>query len=335
MTEATLDGRNWMLAAGLRACGEEFSGREGRWLRRLGQGITAGQSWQELLTRHGAAMPKRLKATLESGLATGRLPVVMEEYLRVSQQARHVRHRLWIGLAYPLLTFLAALIGCPIALLMTVPAMKEIFMGFGMELPGITILLIEITDVLLTGFQFLFLHWTVVIVPVALAVWVWCWGLDLLASSKFIRDWVPFFGQSQRLAGLSSLCGFLAIFVEGELPLPGALEAAATGVKLAWLRKTVRRIAKRVAQGEELARACDLEAAPREFTALCRGATNPGAFAAGLRASSHAFAAQAGELTDVFAIFIEPAMMIWIGGFYSLIVIGLFYPLIKLLNMLS
>src|SRR5207244_3002984 len=132
------------LSAGLRALSEEVpSQRVRHWLRAISDRLEHGQSLSSVAREADGSWPRYFLAMLDAGQRTGRLPDMLNECVSHLRTTADVRRQLLSALAYPtvlilvgwvLLSFLAAVI---------VPQMKSIFLGFGTELPGITVAIIS------------------------------------------------------------------------------------------------------------------------------------------------------------------------------------------------
>jgi type II secretory pathway component PulF len=245
-----------------------------------------------------------------------------------------IRSRLWIGLVYPLLLLAAGLAIGLFILMWPIPAFREIFNDFGVNLPGITIMAIRVSDFVVAASAYWPLILTVILL-LAAAIYSIRY-LPGRAERVRLFQYLPLIGSASRYAALSEFCSLLAILVQSRVPLPAALQMTAEAVRDPNLAAGSRELAEQVAHGlpaESAARA--LSHFPGSVATLFRWQGQPHALARALRSSGELFATQARLQSGVVGLLLQPVLLFFIVAFVGTIVIALFMPLIKLLNELS
>jgi type II secretory pathway component PulF len=323
------------LASGLAAYSREVpSWRMRLALRRMSRDIDGGKTLDEVLDRQSWRMPAYLRGLIRAGVRTGRLGQVMEEHLLCVRRTRAARTRLWLALLYPIV--LLCLTFAVLGLLLTwpVPMFKSVFEDFGIQLPEVTIFMLQISDAAV----WLLEHLAWVLSPLAVigAVLAALW----LLPGRGLRTWffqlIPIIGTASSYVGLSEFCSLLAILVDNRVPLPEALRLTASGLTDANLRDGSRRLAERIEQGQSMVDAArGLLHFPRTVMSIFRWQSNPKALADGLRSAGELFAVQARVQSNIVGVFIQPLLLVFVVVLIGLFVIGMFMPLIKLLNELS
>ncbi|MFM9962121.1 MAG: type II secretion system F family protein [Planctomycetaceae bacterium] len=321
------------LSAGLRALSEEVpSGRMRRWLRAISDQLERGQSLDALAREAEGAWPRYFLAMLSAGQRTGKLPVLLNECVVHLRTTAEVRRQLMVALAYPtvlisvawlLLSFLGTLI---------LPQFRSIFLGFGVELPGITVAILAWSEVM--GFVG---WWSLpALVFVMWLAWRFAEPLGYDRWRDAVVSGVPLFGEARRSAALGEFCRLLSMLVKYEVGLPEAVRLAAGGVRDADLREACCELSTRIQAGESLTDAAtQMGRFPRELLHLFRWADRGEDFAEGLQNASEVLNAQSRVHSHTLAIVCEPAVTLGIGIAVGLTVIALFMPLVKLLNDLS
>lgn len=162
---------------------------------------------------------------------------VLREFLQQSQRAADLNRQWWLTLAYP--AFLAGIVVVVMAALsiLVIPIFRDIFSGFGLELPWLTQEVLTVSDWFASG-RIIF----VALVLIALAV-LFFKGRQLLPAG--LRDWLgdrfdPLWGRSTAMARLAH---FTADLLEAELSPAHALRLAG----MATNRGAIKRAAWRVA----------------------------------------------------------------------------------------
>jgi type IV pilus assembly protein PilC len=323
------------LSAGLLAYSEEVPSHRMRMsLRRMARAIDAGRPLEDVLGNEASQTSDYLRGLVRAGIATDRLGEVLGEHLSCIRRTRLIRNRIWTSLAYPLVLLAVALVIGLFVLIWPIPAFREIFNDFGVQLPDLTLAFLNLSGLAVRG----------------LVYWPWFLGAILICGALFygirylpgratrVRIWqyVPILGSASRNAAMSEFCSLLAILVESRVPLPDALWMTADAVRDPNVADGCRRLAEQVAHGlsaESEARA--LGHFPRSVVMLFRWQRQPVAFARALRANAELFATQARIQSGLLGLFMQPLLLFVIVTFVGTMVVALFLPLVKLLNDLS
>ena len=316
------------LATGLRAYAEECPARVRFGLLTLAASVESGTSLSQAIEQPSLQLPTYLRGLIDGGLRSHCLGPMLEEYLHQRRLQRRMGQKVALDLAYPLLVIYFAALICFALMIWLVPMFSGIFEGFQVELPGLTAMLIQLSQALV------FLR-----VPI-IAGFVLC-GLLLLAFllggrwSVALIDRIPFFGASARFASMSEFCSLLAPLVETAVPLPEALHAVASTMQPSRLKSVTLRLADHYDGSFELADAARARSLSKEIVHLLRWENRGAAFGEILRSWAELFARMAAGRSSVISAILAPFLMIGIGLFVGLIVFAMFLPLIKLLNELS
>jgi type II secretory pathway component PulF len=213
-----------------------------------------------------------------------------------------------------------------------VPKFKKIFMDFGVELPGITLSLLYLSDWCVD-------YWRSVLGTCVVAVVVgWRMSKRLLRSATRQRMLyrMPLLGPLWRCTGLAQFARLLAMLVECELPLPLALQLAGAGVADAEVADAARQLAREIEAGRSLA---DSQTRRSRFPAGLAQSLQLGedaqSLAESLRAAAEMLEGQAMIHSEFVFRAAPPLTMIFIVTVLAYIVLGLFMPLIKLITELS
>ena len=321
----------YAIAVGLRAAAEEVSTWGDRSnLRQLSDAIRQGRSLDESLARQ-SGMPQDLKAVVEAGIKTGRLPHLLEAYLSSRQSLSSVWRRFYASLLYPLVMFSLCLLIVAVFFILVIPDFKQIFNDFGIEMPWVTVLVIMIADSLAAYWIFLLAAILVV-------------GLLLLterilpyrALRRELFHMLPVVGTAQKMAAASEFCSRMSVLVDCRLPLHESLQITSRSLRDPYLAAVTKKLAARLEAGEtneDIAR--NSAGLPLALSNSFRWARDPDTYADGLRSLSMVFSSQARAQTSQFAMLLEPVAIVAIGLIVGFTIIALFMPMVTLLNALS
>lgn len=319
------------IAAGLRAAAHEVSSKNDRdGLLKLSLALESGATLNGAL-ENVPGLPEDLRQIVMAGVSTGRLPLLLEEYLEANRQTRTLWRSFYMSLLYPALVAICSFIIVIAFLVLTVPQFRPLFEDFGVELPVITEFVIRFADFL-----------TIIWLPLAIfgAVLV---GYVLLQESLpfgHLRAQVfhalPWVGTAQKMAASSEFCSRLAVLVECRMPLDQALRIASKTIRDPFMSHIASQLSGRIGQGDSVEEiAATTHGIPHSLSNSFRWARNPETFAESLRSLAIVFSSQARLSAGQLILIAEPVAFIIVALFSGMIVIAMFMPLIKLLNALS
>lgn len=272
---------------------------------------------------------------LLSAAASSRDPGrVLREFLQESQRAAELSRQWWQALTYPAILFGLAVTVMTILSLLVIPIFREIFQGFGLQLPWITQGVLTIADWFTSGrivwaalvvvLLFVILRAIRQRVPAGLREWF---------GDRFGTGW----GRSTTLARLAQ---FTADLLEAGLSPAQALRLAgmATG------RGTMKRAAWRVAGMLDSPQAAvAVNAAQRRSRQLLsatvlyalQGSLSTTARVRLLRELSGCYAERTRNRLSWTRGIVEPIAIVAIGLIVGTTVLALFMPLFMLINGLA
>ena len=319
------------LAPGLRALSSEFpSRRTRRALAMIADRLDRGVAFDEAVQGQLQLVPADLQVLIHAGLKTGDLSGLLDRYLQYARIALDSRRQNWLMAAYPMQLLLGGLLLMAVIAVWIVPDFSKIFMGFDIELPALTILVLYASDVFTSW-------WGVVpagLLGVVVAGW---WLLGVLAGptrQKYLY-YVPVVGRKLRLTSMSRFCHLLSLGVSQRVPLPEALRLAGQGSRDPYVQRAAAEMAGDVEGGLSLTHAGMQRRMLPEAMHVFEWEGREPAFSESLQATGDICAARARLQTNFARVALEPLAICSIASLVGLVVIALFLPLVKLLNELS
>jgi len=319
------------LASGLAALRQELP--RGRLRRALGQivlRLEKGDELESVLKRHTRS--DDVIALLRAGTRSGRTSEVLGQYITYSRRLADLKSTVLMVLSYPVILLLTTSLICGVVLLGLVPMFKNIFVAFDTELPSITVLLIEISDL------------AVIVVPwlagglIALVLVGWL----CIVSSRgriglgYLLRQVPLVGSMFYWTSLSSYVHLLAILIEHELPMPDALLLAGDSAASPRIRRASHRLSQEISQGEPPSTSLvALSGLPASLIQVLMWKEHKEAMADALHALGEMFLSRARFQSWFFPIILGPSILIFVCLSIGFVTLALFMPLIKLLNDMS
>ncbi|MFM8289760.1 MAG: type II secretion system F family protein, partial [Planctomycetaceae bacterium] len=248
------------LEGGLRALAEELpDGRVKRAVQRLAAELEAGTDLESALGSSG--VPESLRVVVRAGLQRGDLGATLARHAAISQTLAQSRLLVWSALAGPLVASVLSVALLLFLLGWLVPRFAELYEGFGLQLSGLTRVVLALGRWLNRQAPWLLLVGLGGLVAVGL--------LGRLAGRRALLatclGWVPLVGSLLRTLGLVRLCDMLSLLVESHVPLPEALRLAGQASGDQVLTQESERLAATLTAGGEVTEK------PREWQKLPAG----------------------------------------------------------------
>ena len=259
---------------------------------------------------------------------------VLRDFLQESQRAADLSRQWWIALAYPLfLTGIAVLVMAALSFLV-IPIFRDIFEGFGLQLPWLTVWLLTVSDWFTSG-RIIIIALALVLLAVLLVR-----GRHLLPAG--LRVWFgdhfdPLFGRSTALARLAQ---FTADLLEAELSPAHALRLAGMATNRGAIKRAAWRVSaeleprqSQTAGDPPLRRSRRL--IPATVVLALRAPLTATARVRVLREISACYADRARLRLSWTRGILEPIAICAIGLIVGVTVLALFMPLFTLIHGLS
>ena len=270
-------------------------------------------------------------AAVRIGLESGRLGPVLEQYLLATRNSRRVWRTFWSMLLYPIGVTIASLLLFLLIGSFVTPTIKSVFEDFGLALPGITLMVLALIDARWLGVS--------VIIGVTLTVVTMIVGHRRLPGRRVrerIANAIPVVGRARCDAATAEVCGLMAVFLEADLALNRALGMAGRVARTALLEDSLTQVADRMRAGASAADAVDrIAGLPASLVPLLRLTGARELQIEGFRTASDLHMALSEARVRQVATILQPLAIMVIGLSAGLMVIAIFAPMLRLLNVLT
>jgi type II secretory pathway component PulF len=212
-----------------------------------------------------------------------------------------------------------------------VPQFAEVIIGFAIPLPWITTALIATSQFCRDNGLW--------IVAAAFAIPLALWLIFRLAlgPAHFRRlvCRIPLVGPALRWAGLSRFSQLLALLIENRVPLDEALVLAGDASGDAEIRDDCRQITAEISAGESLVEVARRRRFPASFARALTWDRRHQGLPEIMQSLGDVYASRVRAVVSLLMAILPPLLIIVMGAVVFIVMVALFAPLIRLLNMLS
>lgn len=287
-------------------------------LRSVGQSVAEGKPIEEALER-----AQEKSGTVASGMIrtilTTRTPTqTLFRILKYQQERAELRRTFWLRLCYPILLLFCCSLLFGIMMRVVSTQFSPIFKDFGISLPVITMLIIQMAEFTNN------LGWAGVLLPPIIATVAL--SLVSTAINGSLHKWID----------LSQFCRTLAELISADCPLVNSLSICRM-MLVGPLARSADGMIDLVREGEGLADALDLQTTVPEGVAdLVRWSQSQGGTGAeGLMVSAALFEARGRSQTRFLSSLFTVLSVLTVSWMIMVINMAIFLPLITLISQLS
>ena len=319
------------LASGLVALGEELPrGRLRRSMNELAATLESGATLDQAVQIQNKRIPPHLRGLVIAGLRTGRLGDILSRFSEYVGVGTELKRRLWLNLAYPVLTVCMALALFLFVCVILVGQFDAIYRDFNIPLPRLTMAMVAIARVVNHAWAPL-----AIVIGALFCGWLAAHIFLPVSVRRGLAGRLPLVGLVWRATSIAEFCHLLALLLESQLPLPEAIRLTGEGVQDSSIDASCRLMARDVESGRSLSDAMAARPLfPQGLPRLLRWGENGKSLPEVLQMAGAMYESRArthstlvGAILNVLCVLLVMALV--------MVVPALFVPLITLISRLS
>lgn len=294
--------------------------------------VEGGSTLSEAMARQPKCFDNLYVNMVKAGEAGGALEVILQRLAEFKERAQSLKRKVQGAMIYPVAVITVATLIVGFIMYYIIPKFKKIFDDFGTELPGITEVLIGLSDSVVN-------YWYLgPAIPVGLVLIIKI--IKKNKTGEMIVDWImlriPLLGMIVRKSIIARTARTLGTLIASGVPILEAIIIARDTAGNAIFRRAFDVIYAGIREGESMA-------VPLKETRITDDMVvnmvdvgeETGALDNMLYKVADMYDEEVSVLVDGLISLLEPLMVVVLGLIVGFIVIALFMPLIQLLNKLS
>ncbi len=296
------------------------------------ENIEAGESFSASLARHSHIFPSLGISMIKAAEIGGNLGSILSQLATYVEDKDKIDKKIKSAISYPkfiLIFFGLVLSGVVFGL---IPKFKDIFESFGAELPGITLVMIAISDFAKNNILY------EIILIIGLIA-----GFKVFARSNRGRHFIdglkfkiPVFGKMVVKSTIARFCKTLGTLTKNSVQLVDALTISAETANNIVIQEIVEDVKKNVTGGASLGRSMqDHVIFPVMMVKMIAVGERSGALEIMLEKVSEFYDRQFNSSIDGLTSIIEPVLMIGLGAMALIVVLSVYLPIFQMSGMIG
>ncbi len=294
--------------------------------------IEGGSTLSEAMAKQPKAFDDLYVNMVKAGEAGGALEVILQRLAEFKERAQSLKRKVIGAMIYPAAVITVAIAIVSGIMIFIIPKFKKIFLGFDVELPDITIMLLNFSDLFATYW------WVLVISPIAFVLMI-----KLIKKNKtgaFVIDWIalkiPLMGKILQKSTVARTMRTLGTLIASGVPILEALTIARDTAGNNVFKRAFDNIHSAIREGESIAVPLrEARIVDDIVVNMVDVGEETGALDTMMYKVAEVYDEEVAVAVDGLISMLEPIMVVVLGFIVGFIVIALFMPLVKLLNELS
>ena len=294
--------------------------------------VESGSTLSEAMSKQPKAFDNLYVNMVKAGEAGGALEVILQRLAEFKERAESLKRKVKGAMIYPCAVITVATLIVGFIMYYIIPKFKKIFDDFGTELPGMTVLLINISDSVVN-------YWYLG-PAMPFALWLMIKIIKKNKTGAYVVDWIslriPLLGMIFKKSIVARTCRTLGTLIASGVPILEALSITRDTAGNTVFYKAYEHIIAAIREGETMAVPLrETRTVDEMVVNMVDVGEETGALDNMLYKVADVYDEEVGVLVEGLVNLLEPLMVVCLGLIVGFIVIALFMPLIKLLNDLS
>ncbi|MGD0743665.1 MAG: type II secretion system F family protein [Verrucomicrobiota bacterium] len=294
--------------------------------------VEGGESFSEALQKHPKAFNRLYVSMVAAGEKGGLLAEILARLATYLENSDRLRKKVKTALMYPSAVTVVAICITTFLLVKVIPTFKDIYAGFGAQLPGPTQFMIDLSDIL-KKYLILFIGGAVML------VWGWFYFIKTKSGREFWdsrRIKLPVFGVIAHKICLARFTRTLASLVRSGVPILEVLQIVSQTVGNVVMEKAIKTAAVDIERGEGISAALSKNPIfPSMVIRMMSAGEQTGNIDSMLERVANFLDEEIESTLSGLMSLIEPMLIVFLGVVIGGMVICMFLPIFNLANIVN
>ncbi len=294
--------------------------------------VESGESFSEALTRHPKAFNRLYVSMISAGEKGGLLAEILSRLATYLENTERLRKKVKTALMYPTVVTVVAIVITIFLLVRVIPTFTEIYSGFNAKLPGPTLFMIGVSNIVQHWF------WVIIIVGIG-GAWGWLYYIKTKPGREFWdrhRIKLPVFGAIAHKICLARFTRTLSSLIRSGVPILEVLQIVSGTVGNVIMEKAIKASMQDIERGEGISAALSKHPIfPSMIIRMLSAGEQTGNIDNMLERVANFLDEEIDATLSGLMSLIEPLLIVFLGVVIGGMVICMFLPIFNLANIVS
>jgi type IV pilus assembly protein PilC len=290
--------------------------------------VETGSSLAQSFRKHPLYFDNLFCNLVGAGEAAGILDTLLDRLASYKEKIMAIKGKIKKALFYPISIMVVAFIVTAIIMIFVIPQFKELFTGFGANLPTPTLVVMNMSDVFVKW-------WWLIFGSIGLGIWLFFNALKRSEKMQFAMDRLmlklPVVGDMVRKATIARWTRTLSTMFAAGVPLVEALDSVAGAAGNRVYYQATKKIQAEVSTGSSLTVSMqNSNVFPNMVLQMTAIGEESGALDSMLSKVADFFEREVDDAVDALSSLMEPMIMAVLGVVIGGLVIAMYLPIFKM-----
>jgi type IV pilus assembly protein PilC len=293
-------------------------------LRDINNSVQSGATLSDALRKYPNHFDDLYCNLVAAGETAGILDTILKRLSEYIEKAERLKRKVKSALAYPLIVMFVGVVVMLVIMIFVIPTFEEMFSSFGKELPGLTQMVIDVSNVLINQWY--------IIVPCLIGAFIAIKRFLKTDLGRYLFDRyslkVPIFGDLMRKVAVSKFTRTLATMLQAGVPIITSLDIVAGTAGNKVVEEALIDSRSAIAEGRPLVDPLlESQVFPNMVTSMIAVGEEAGALDVMLLKIADFFDEEVDVAVETVMTMIEPLMIVFLGGTVGTLIIAMYLPI--------
>ena len=290
--------------------------------------VETGSSLKQAFEKHPLHFDALYCNLIGAGEQAGILDTVLDRLASYREKILAIKSKIKAALFYPLAIVVVAFVITAVIMIFVIPAFKQVFSNFGADLPGLTLIVIAISDTFVE-------YWYIIFGAIGGTLYGFFYAWKRSEKVQIAMDRillrVPVFGDLIRKSAIARWTRTLSTTFAAGVPLVEALESVGGAAGNYEYLMATKKIQGEVATGSSLnAAMMGTDIFPNMVIQMVAIGEEAGSLDTMLSKVADYFEQEVDDAVEALSSLMEPMIMVVLGTLIGGLVIAMYLPIFKL-----
>lgn len=295
--------------------------------------VEGGSTYADALRKHPRTFSELYVNMVAAGEAGGILDTVLSRLAQYMERSIKLRRKVKGALIYPTVVTSVAILVIAVIMIFVVPTFSSMFVSMGGTMPAPTKIVIGMSH-FIAGKGGFFILACIIAASVGFTQFRRTARGKMITDSLFLK--LPLFGPMLVKVGVAKFTSTLGTLIASGVPILEGLEITAKTAGNRVIEKAVQNVRTAVQEGKTLAEPLAREKVfPKMVTQMISVGESAGAMDSMLNKISEFYDEEVNVAVSGLTSMIEPILMVFLGGSVGFIVVAMYLPIFRLMQLVG